>query len=344
MVREIMTTYSLPKEKLPDFLNALSDFEIWAPVQKDTSTLFEVIGDPANAPLNLENQPVISKKAIFPQTEPLFSYDMKGTITEPDIPNTKHTFIFGIRPCDARSFTLLDPVFEGDIPDPYYLSRRRSAVLAGIACTQPFLNCFCTSIGGNPFSTEGLDLLFIECNESLFFIEVITDQGQKVIDKASSLFSSPSGEETKKAEQLREQATAKIKRQIDLTGVPDKLSGLFEHPIWKQFASKCIGCGICTYSCPTCYCFDMQDETTFKQGRRVRTWDSCMFPEYTLHASGHNPRETRAERFRNRIYHKFKFNVDNFKAYSCVGCGRCITLCPVNIDLIEYLSSIKETE
>ncbi|MDX1777688.1 MAG: 4Fe-4S dicluster domain-containing protein [Thermodesulfobacteriota bacterium] len=339
-----MTTYSLPKDKLPDFLSALSDFEIWAPVKKDTSTLFEVIKDSANVSLDLQNQPVISKKAIFPQTELLFSYDMKEGITEPYIKGTGNTFIFGIRPCDARSFTLLDPVFEGDIPDPYYLSRRRTAVLAGIACTQPFLNCFCTSIGGNPFSTEGLDLLFIEFNESSFFIEVISDQGQKVIDKASSLFSSPSDEETKKVEQLKEEATNKIERQIDLTGVPDKLAGIFEHPVWKQFASKCIGCGICTYSCPTCYCFDMQDETTFKQGKRVRTWDSCMFPEYTLHASGHNPRETRTERFRNRIYHKFKFNVDNFKDYSCVGCGRCITLCPVNIDLLEYLSEIKETE
>jgi ferredoxin len=339
-----MTTYSLPKEKLPDFLNALSEFEIWAPVKKDTATLFEVIEDCTNISLDLHNQPVISKKAIFPQTEPLFSYDMKGGITGPDFGNTGNTFIFGIRPCDARSFTLLDPVFEGDIPDPYYLSRRRTALLAGIACTQPFLNCFCTSIGGNPFSTEGLDLLFIEYNESLFFIEVITDRGQKLIDKASSLFSSPSAEETKKLEQLKEEANAKIERHLDLTGVPDKLAGLFEHPIWKQFASKCIGCGICTYTCPTCYCFDMQDETTVTQGRRVRTWDSCMFPEYTLHASGHNPRETRTERFRNRIYHKFKFNVDNFKAFSCVGCGRCITLCPVNIDLLEYLSEIKETE
>ena len=336
-----MATYTLPKEKLPDFLSALGEFEIWAPVKKDTSTLFEVIKDPAAVSLDLQNQPVISKKAIFPQTELLFSYDMKGAVTEPGIQDAKNTFIFGIRPCDARSFILLDPVFEGDIPDPYYLSRRRTAVLAGIACIQPFVNCFCTSIGGNPFSTEGLDLLFIEHNESLFFIEVVTDQGQKVIDKASSLFSSPSGEETKRVEQLREDANITIQRQIDLTGVPDKLSGLFEHPVWKQFASKCIGCGICTYSCPTCYCFDMQDETTFKQGRRVRTWDSCMFPEYTLHASGHNPRETRTERFRNRIYHKFKFNVDNFKEYSCVGCGRCITLCPVNIDLIEYLSEIK---
>ena len=338
-----MTMYSLPKDKLPDFLSALSAYQVFAPVKKDTITLFEVIEDCNNVSLDLQNQPVISKKALFPQTEVLFSYDMKGAVTEADLRDTRDTFIFAIRPCDARSFTMLDPVFEGDFPDPYYLSRRRTSVLAGIACTEPFLNCFCTSIGGSPFSTEGLDLLFTDHND-LFYIEVITEQGQKLLDNVAPLLLSLSAADTKQLAQLTESACTKIKRYIDLTTVPDKLSTLFEHPTWKHFALKCIGCGICTYSCPTCYCFDMQDETTLKKGRRVRTWDSCMFPEYTLHASGHNPRATRTERFRNRIYHKFKYNIDNFNSYSCVGCGRCITLCPVNIDLIEYLSVIKETE
>jgi ferredoxin len=335
-----MTTYTLPKDKLPDFLSALSDYEIWAPVKKGPATLFDRLDDLKDVDLDLENQPVISKKAVFPQSEPLFTYDRKGEVTEPDLDSRKDTLVFGLRPCDARSFTLLDPVFEGDVPDPYYHARRSKTALLGIACTDPFVNCFCTSIGGSPFSKEGLDLLFIDNGDS-FTVEVITETGKEITGKASSLLSPASAESS---EQLAQAATDKINRHIDLTGIPEKLASLFEHPVWKEFASKCIGCGICTYSCPTCYCFDMQDETTLKQGRRVRTWDSCMFAEYTLHASGHNPRATRTERFRNRIYHKFKFNVDNFNSYSCVGCGRCISLCPVNIDLIDYLSRVKETE
>ena len=335
-----MTTYTLPKDKIPEFLSALSDYEIWAPVKKGPATLFDRLDDLKAVDLDLENQPVISKKAIFPQNEPLFSYDRKGTVTETDLNAGKNTIVFGIRPCDARSFTLLDPVFEGDVPDPYYRARRSKAALLGIACNDPFVNCFCTSIGGSPFGREGLDLLFIDCGDS-FTVEVITETGKEITGKASSLLSPAAGESSK---QLAQAATDKINRHIDLTGIPEKLGSLFEHPVWKEFALKCIGCGICTYSCPTCYCFDMQDETTLKQGRRVRTWDSCMFPEYTLHASGHNPRATRTERFRNRIYHKFKFNLDNFNTYSCVGCGRCISLCPVNIDLIDYLSRVKETE
>jgi ferredoxin len=338
-----MTTYRLPKDKLHDFLSALSDYEIWAPAKKDTATLFDRLEDVTTVSLDLENQPVISKKAVFPQSEPLFFYDRKGTVTETDLEARKDTIVFGIRPCDARSFTLLDPVFEGDVPDPYYLARRSKAALVGIACTDPFVNCFCTSIGGSPFSKEGLDLLFIDRDDS-FTVEVITETGKAITGKTSSLLSPATPEDSGQIEQLAQEATEKINRHVDLTGLPEKLASLFEHPVWKEFALKCIGCGICTYSCPTCYCFDMQDETTLKQGRRVRTWDSCMFAEYTLHASGHNPRATRTERFRNRIYHKFKFNLDNFNAYSCVGCGRCISLCPVNIDLIDYLSRVKETE
>jgi ferredoxin len=338
-----MTSYRLPKDKINDFLSALSDYEVWAPVKKDSATLFDRLEDVTTLSLDLENQPVISKKVVFPQNEPLFSYDRKGTVTETDLNAGKDTIVFGIRPCDARSFTLLDPVFEGDVPDPYYLTRRSKAVLVGIACTDPFVNCFCTSIGGNPFGREGLDLLFIDCDDA-YAVEVVTDRGKDITDKTSSLLSPAVPEDSIQMAQLAQESSDKISRHVDLSGLPEKLASLFEHPIWKEFALKCIGCGICTYSCPTCYCFDMQDETTINRGRRVRTWDSCMFPEYTLHASGHNPRPSRTERFRNRLYHKFKFNQDNFGAYSCVGCGRCISLCPVNIDLIDYLSRVKETE
>lgn len=331
----------LQKEKLNDFLASLNEYQIWAPVQRVTTTIFEVIKDFQNISLDLKNQAVVSKSAVFPQTEPLFNFEINGPPKETDLEEKRDTIVFGIRPCDARSFNLLDPVFEKDFQDPYYLNRRNKAVLIGLACNEPFLNCFCTSIGGNPFSQEGLDLLFIELNDSLY-IEVLTEKGKKIIDKTSSLCTPATAEDTTQKEELAKASESKMKRQIDLNGISEKLVGIFEHPIWKHFACKCIGCGICTYSCPTCYCFDMQDEATTRKGRRIRIWDSCMFPEYTLHASGHNPRPTRSERLRNRIYHKFKFNIDNYGVASCVGCGRCIALCPANVDLIENLTAIKE--
>jgi len=338
-----MDSFILQNEKLNDFLSSLEQYEIWAPVQEGSTTLFKVIKDFQDISLDLRNQVKISKSAVFPQTETLFTFDKNAVPKEPDFREKKETIVFGIRPCDARSFNLLDPVFEGDFPDPYYLNRRNKALMIGVACSEPFLNCFCTSIGGNPFSREGLDLLFTELNGS-FYIEVITEKGKKIIDKTSSLCTPASTQDSKQKEQLAQASKGKIKRQIHLDGIPEKLSNIFEHPIWKQLAMKCIGCGICTYTCPTCYCFDIQDETAARKGRRLRVWDSCMFAEYTLHASGHNPRPTKRERLRNRIYHKFKFNIDNYAVAGCVGCGRCISLCPVNIDLIENLSAIKKAK
>jgi ferredoxin len=338
-----MNPLILPQDKLKDFLSSLSEYVLWAPVQRDTVTLFEVIKDPQNTPVDLKHQVHNIKKTTFPQTEELFTFDRNGIVQNTDSPEMKESIIFGIRPCDARSFLILDPIFEQDFPDPYYLNRRNRTVFIGLTCREPFSNCFCTSLGSTPFSQEGTDLLFTELNGK-FFVEVVTEKGKKIIEKTSALLTNATAEEIKQKGELAQASAGRITRQITLEGIPEKLAKIFEHPVWKQMATKCTGCGICTYTCPTCYCFDIQDESTLRKGRRVRIWDSCMFGEYTLHASGHNPRPTRAERLKNRIYHKFKFNVDNFRTVGCVGCGRCTSLCPVNEDLLENLSTIKSIE
>jgi ferredoxin len=339
-----MSSYLLPREKLNSFLAALDRFQVWAPVSREGSFAFEMVsGKLDSVEIDLQHQPLPPKKAVFPQTENFFTFGRDGIPQEADLNAGPETLVFGIRPCDARSFTLLDPVFEDTFPDPYYLTRRGRTLLIGLACTAPFPNCFCTSIGGDPFATGGLDLRFTEYGDE-FLIDVVTGRGHSIVESMDASLLRPASEKDRQESERRaSNARGLIARQADLSSVPEKLASLFDHPLWKQFADKCIGCGICTYTCPTCYCFDMQDEASAGQGRRVRIWDSCMFAEYTLHASGHNPRPDRASRFRNRIYHKFKFNHDNFGALSCVGCGRCTSLCPVNIDLIECLSAIKES-
>ena len=119
----------------------------------------------------------------------------------------------------------------------------------------------------------------------------------------------------------------------------DKLSektvtDLFDAPIWDEVAFSCINCGTCTFLCPTCWCFDIQDEVLGKQGDRIRNWDACMFPLFTLHGSGHNPRDEKTQRVRQRFMHKLKYYVDKYKGGpACVGCGRCVQFCPVNIDI-----------
>ncbi len=332
----------LKKDAINDFLSALSgEYTVWAPVQKERDTLFEPLGDDQTTKLDLGHQAKFIKHAIFPQTEPLFSFDQNDQIQPTITENSKQKVIFGIRPCDARSFSLLDRVFVGDIPDPYYLARRNNALLIGLACTAPFANCFCTSVGGNPCGREGLDLLFTDLGNR-YLVSVVSEKGKELTQNTASFFCNATVDDVTQGEELSRNAERAVKRHIELTGITDVLARIFEHPVWKKMTLKCIGCGICTYTCPTCYCFDIQDEPMAQQrGRRVRVWDSCMYKEYTLHASGHNPRPTRVERLRNRIYHKFKFHVDTYGQFGCVGCGRCITLCPVNEDIIENLIAVK---
>ena len=125
-----------------------------------------------------------------------------------------------------------------------------------------------------------------------------------------------------KKKKIEKQAHEQMPEPIDVEGIPAKLRGMFEHSIWEEIAERCLGCGVCTYLCPTCHCFDIQDETIGNKGRRIKNWDSCMFPIFTLHGSGHQPRELRFQRMRQRIMHKFNYYEENFGVIACSGCGR----------------------
>ncbi len=249
--------------------------------------------------------------------------------------------LLGVRPCDARAATLVEKLFRWDVDDPYYIKRRELATVIGLACRKPGPNCFCTSVGGGPASTEGLDLLLHDLGEA-YLVEAVTGKGRALQEELREHLEEVPAGARRAAARAAEEAAAKIRRTIDPSGIPEGLPGLWEDPLWRRTAASCLGCGICTYLCPTCHCFDIQDEAEGFQGRRCRTWDSCMFEEYTRHTSGHNPRPSRRERTRNRINHKYSYFAKKFGVIACVGCGRCINLCPVNIDLVEILQQVKE--
>ena len=122
---------------------------------------------------------------------------------------------------------------------------------------------------------------------------------------------------------------------------------MFDSPFWDDESMSCIRCGICTYLCPTCHCFDINDEVISSyplKGKRVRTWDNCQFPDFTMHSSGHNPRPDKASRLRQRILHKYNYFVEKYGHYQCTGCGRCVSKCPVGIDIIEVLNKVNDYE
>jgi heterodisulfide reductase subunit C len=164
-----------------------------------------------------------------------------------------------------------------------------------------------------------------------FLAKVLTEKGEKLLQTGGWTAQG----DAKQIAPLKKAAEAKISASVSTDKLKDKITTeLYDAPFWEDTAFACLNCGTCTYSCPTCWCFDIQDENHGNAGIRMRNWDSCMYPLFTIHGSGHNPRGTKVHRVRQRFMHKLKYYVDKYgDGIQCVGCGRCIRLCPVNIDI-----------
>ncbi len=333
-----MTSKVIDKSAVAGFLDDLGEqYEVLAPTERDGLTSYDVRDCGDEVRLRFLNSKRPPKQLFFPCSETLFTFE-DGEVTAVPLPHEQR-IVFGIRPCDARSFTILDRVFDAsDCQDPYYAARRQNTLMIGLGCGQPALSCFCTSLSGGPFDTEGLDLLFSDLGDR-FLVESLTAEGEALVADSRYFREATETDLEQKAE-----ITARAEGMIsgpDLEGTKEKLDVMYDDAFWDDVHQKCMGCGICTYMCPTCHCFDIVDEVDGKRGRRVRNWDSCQFSLFTLHTSGHNPRPSGKERMRQRIMHKFRYFVDNFGAVACVGCGRCVRECPVNLDIRAVVEAVK---
>lgn len=341
----------LIKKSFSKWVKRLKSYEIYTPVLDDDLWNYQAVTNPEHINLDYLITVQSPKKIIFPQMEIFLEFqnaDEKGLEVIETLPEDKPAVIFGVRPCDARALTLTDKVFGGDFEDPYYLKRRNQTILVGLACnTPPSLNCFCLSVDGSPYSKEGLDILMTDLGDR-FHMESLSKNGDQLINSSKELFKPPKPKDKKDLEKIQTNSEKEIKRQIkNLKKIPPKLKGMFDSSLWDEESMSCIRCGICTYLCPTCHCFDITDEVTSSsptKGKRVRTWDNCQFPDFTMHSSGHNPRPDKASRLRQRIMHKFQYFVECYQNYQCTGCGRCISKCPVGIDIIEVLDKVRDYE
>ncbi len=339
----------LSKKALPKWVNKLQSYTIYSPTKSDDIWTYSIVKNAKEIDLEFLTTALSPKKIIFPQREIFLEFektDENGSLIEEVLPEDESTIIFGVRPCDAKAVILTDKVFGGDIKDPYYWKRRNQTILVGLACDRPpSPNCFCPSVNGSPHSTEGLDILMTDLGDR-YYIESLTKNGDKLVALAKNLFSQPKAKDKNDKQKIHAKSEKLIKRQIkDLKKVPPKLKEMWNSPFWDEQAMSCLRCGICTYMCPTCHCFDINDEVTSHaplRGERVRTWDTCQFPNFTMHSSGHNPRPDKASRLRQRIMHKFRYFVENYQNYQCTGCGRCISKCPVGIDIIEVLDKVRD--
>jgi formate hydrogenlyase subunit 6/NADH:ubiquinone oxidoreductase subunit I len=242
------------------------------------------------------------------------------------VPHAEPTVVFGIRPCEAGGFAALDAVFNWDTRDTFFNARMANLAVIGVACTRSDEACFCTSVGGGPGATKGSDILLSPVAGG-YLAQVLTDKGRAIMALAPDAFQPATGSPV----------LAEVAPAFDQPALTAKLPAVFDSELWESQALRCLGCGACAFVCPTCVCFDIQEEADKKSGRRLRSWDSCGSSMFTLHASGHNPRSTQGARWRQRIYHKFSYYPDRYGQLGCVGCGKCTRACPVDMNLKEHL-------
>ena len=337
-----MTMKVFRKDDFPGALEGIKkDYRVVVPVREGDFHMFRDLEEGRHADFGYQNSRLSPKGVVYPQSERMFEYSLDekadgAHIVKESEKEFSPQVIVGLRPCDAHGFSIVKVNFDNaEYRDPWWVKRFESTVLVGLGCTEPCPTCFCTSVGGGPFEERYLDALIYDLGER-YLVKGITEKGEGFLGKLSGGDGAEEGV-VKEAEALAEGAAGKVTAKVPKDKLKDKVvTELFGAGFWEDVAFGCLNCGTCTYVCPTCWCFDIQDEVYGKQGDRLRNWDSCMFPLFTLHGSGHNPREGKVQRVRQRFMHKLKYYVDKYEnGVQCSGCGRCVRYCPVNIDIRE---------
>ena len=319
------------KEHLLVWLDELAGrFILIAPKRVEEKLLYKPVRHSSEIALDFGRTDLSAKEFFLPSTEAILTIKReKGKISVEEPPLEGERALFGLHPCDAQALRVLDALFVQEEPvDPYYAERRRKTTLVGLACREMGEQCFCTSLGLAPNEAKDVDLMLTEVAEG-YAVQVITDKGKTLVGAMA----------LQEIEGIPPEPIVHQKKVpiLEVGEWPER----FEHPFWARLSDRCLSCRLCTYVCPTCRCFDVRDaELSDKEIERLRAWDSCMAEGYRRIAGGHNPRPSKMERLRNRFYCKFCYYPQDFGPIACVGCGRCIVQCPVNVDATEVLERL----
>ena len=239
-----------------------------------------------------------------------------------------------------RSFTVLDRVFLAEPVDTYYQNRREHGIIVSMACTRPQETCFCQTFAIDPAEPEG-DVVCYRTEDAMYFLAK-TEKGEAMLAAVSDLTEDSDGaavEAQKNTIRERMEKLPLASLRADAFG-KDKTKEFFDAPEWKELSETCLGCGTCTFVCPTCQCYDIKDFNTGHGVRRFRCWDSCMYSDFTKMSAG-QPRLTQLERFRQRFMHKLVYYpTNNDGLFSCVGCGRCMAKCPIQMNIVKVMKKL----
>lgn len=335
----------LQKSKLQDWVDKLlNNYEVCGPVKNKDDHRFVQLEPGMDVTLEYTRTVIPPKKYFHPQREKLISYQRSQGM-EAHLPKfEKKTVVLGVHPCDARAILVYDVVFGGDLPDPYYWARRKNTIIVAVSCTIPDENCFCMSMDrcGPSMEKEGFDLLMTDLGDK-YLIETGSLEGSLLLQH-KDLFDPALSDDRAAKGRVVEVTKTKIQNKIpDVPGLPVFMEKHYSSDIWKKDAKKCVSCGSCTLTCPTCFCYHVEDFNRFnlEDGERVRIWDSCQLIDFAEVAMGENFRKDREARMKWRIYHKLAYWPEQFGTLGCVGCGRCIHYCYADIDMTRSLAEIR---
>ena len=351
-------------------------YQIIGPTRAGVSIVLQEIHSSADLPVNLQEDqkpgvyrlqerndkayfgfnagPQSWKKFLFPPVLTILhgdrtgkSFEMSGpTNGQPPAKNPKKMAFFGVHACDIAALQIQDKIFSGgQYTDPYYMKMRENLFIVAVNCTEAGGTCFCTSMGTGPRATNGFDIAlteYISGKDHYFVIEEGSEKGGKILE---GLPHRPADKDTAAdLEKKMQKVSQEMGRILDTNGLKEALFANFEHPRWDDVAKRCLACANCTLVCPTCFCSTVDDVTDLSgaHAERVRTWDSCFTLDFT-YIHGGSIRPSIRARYRQWLTHKLSNWIDQFGTSGCVGCGRCITWCPVGIDITEEAGAICAT-
>jgi ferredoxin len=287
------------------------------------------------------------KKFLFPPVETLWSVrwdaDEGMAISQPEALQEKFAFI-GVRGCELHAMAIQDRVLcEGEHANTAYAARRQEAFVVAVNCGQAGGTCFCVSMETGPKAESGFDLALtelLEDGEHHFLVEIGSQAGARVMEGVPA--EPASAAQLEAAAAVVERTAGQMGRSLDTNGLKELLQGNLEHPRWDEVAERCLTCANCTMVCPTCFCTTVEDHSdlTNQSAERVRKWDSCFTMDFS-YIHGGSVRSSTRSRYRQWMTHKLANWIDQFGTSGCVGCGRCVTWCPVGIDITEEAAAIR---
>jgi len=337
-------TLVLPREHLDFFASVLQQFgEIHGPVAQGEHFVFRRLRRWSEIRLDYPRTLLPPKKYFLPPRECLFHYQRKNGYVPVLSDMERRIVLFGVHACDIYGINILDQVFAGKYPDPYYQARRRNVAVIGIDCV-PDEHCFCRSMRAD-FVSTGFDLFLKDLGDR-FLTFVGTALGDDMVLATGGLFRPVAREDIAEYKRRSAERRDAFRLDAEIRDLPEIFEMEYDSALWEELGARCVGCGACSMVCPTCYCYDVQDDVALGtlEGSRSRTWDSCLFTSHAVVAGGENFRASRASRVKFRFYHKQRGFVAEYGRPSCVGCGRCLEACPAGIDIVQIIERLREVQ